>query len=142
MTKAYKENYNEWRQWPQVFFDIELFDDVHDWVMNRFGVQYPGKEEVVLVTKNPDHFRIAIKDPKVLDVTLLKFQCHLCPSEREQVVARKEEEAKLDAEIKTLMAEIQRKLKDSPSYENWIAGGPKEDALFSHNNGVWTHVEE
>lgn len=135
-------NIQDWRDWPQVLFDIDLFDDVHDWVMNRFGIQDPGKEEVVLVSKNSDHFRIAIKDYKVLDVTLLKFQCHLCPSEQEQDVTRKEEQTKLDAEIKILMTELQAKLKNSPSYDKYVKGAIKGDGLFSHNNGVWTNVEE
>ena len=133
---------NDWRKWPQVLFDIDLFDDVHDWVMNRFGHQYPGKEEVVLVSKNPDHFRIAIRDPKVLDVTLLKFTCELCSSEREREITRKDEQRKLDAEIARLTAEIQAKLVSSPLYEKYIKEAVKENVKFSYDNGVWTHVTE
>jgi len=143
MTKSYKEQYNEWRQWPQVRFDIDLFDEVHDWVMNRFGVQYPGKEEVVLVSKNPDHFRIAIKDPKILNVTLLKFTCEMCLCEYDQMKAHEAERASLDAEIKRLITEIQQKISvvGSP-YENYIKEAVKEDGLFSYDNGVWTNVKE
>ena len=134
-------NIQDWRDWPQVLFDIDLFDDVHEWVMNRFGIQDPGKEEVVLVSKNSDHFRIAIKDYKVLDVTLLKFKCDLCACEHEQIKTREIESAQIDAELKKLIAELQVKLQNSPSYDKYVKGA-KEDGLFSYSNGDWIHVKE
>lgn len=142
-TQAYKEQYTEWREWPQVRFDIDLFDDVGDWVMNRFGYQSPEEEEVVLVYKGADYFRVAIKDPKVLNVTLLKFNCDLCLTECEQEYHRKAEAEKIDAEIKRLMTEIQQKITvvGSP-YEKYIKEAIKEDGLFSYDNGVWTNVKE
>lgn len=133
-------NTDDWHEWPQINFDIDLFDDVQDWVANRFGDE---NKEVILVNKTANHFSIAIQDPKILGVALLKFSSgELSPNQIEIDKTQREMRELLDAEILKLTEELKQKVSQSTYYEQYIKETTNEDGLFSYNNGVWTNVEE
>ena len=131
----------DWKQWPQLEFDIDYFEDVQDWVVNRFG---DNTREVILVGKGTFDFRIAIRDPKILNFAILKFkESTLMGNELEQEIVREEIKKQTDIEIKKLLEELGEKLKHikMPSFEQ-VKNAARKDAFFSYNNGVWNNVEE
>lgn len=129
----------DWKQWPQLEFDIEYYDDVQDWVANRFG---DTDTDVILVGKGTYNFHIAIRDPKILNFAILKFrQCTIRPNEYEQEVIREEIAIATEKEIKRLLEELNTKLKDVPTFEQ-VRDAVKKDTFFSYDNGVWTNVKE
>lgn len=130
-------NTDDWHEWPQIQFDIDLYDDVSDWVINRFG---EDTKEVILTEKNGSYFYIAIQDPRVLDVALLKFTCSLHPCHTERMRLYNIEHAKIDAEIKRLTTELQKKITSTPILNNYVKEAAR-DVLLSYNDGVWTNVE-
>lgn len=65
---------NNWRTWPQVKFDIKLWSDVWKWL----DISDPN---IIIAFSNSIIFNIAIKDIKILELTLIKFNCELCCSE-------------------------------------------------------------
>ncbi len=131
----------DWKQWPQLEFDIDYFEDVQDWVVNRFG---DNTSEVILVGKGTYNFVIAIRDPKILNFAILKFkECTVRPNEYDQEIIREEVKKQTDIEIKKLIEELQVKLKNvkMPTFEQ-VKDAARKDAFFSYNNGVWNNVEE
>ena len=131
---------NDWRSWPQLEFDIEQFDDVQDWVVNRFGDE---TREVILVGKGRECFHIAIQDPKVLNVALLKFSdCILQGNEYEKREEAEQVRKTVDIEVKKLITELQQKLTSSPYYDKYVKEAAAGEGLFSFDNGVWTNVKE
>ena len=132
-------NDTDWKQWPQLEFEIEDYDDVQDWVVNRFGDE---DKDVVLVGKGTYNFHIAVRDPKILNFAILKFrQCTIRPNEYEQEVIREEIAIATEKEIKRLLEELNGKLKDLPTFEQ-VKNAVREDKFFSYENGVWTDVKE
>ena len=132
-------NDTDWKQWPQLEFEIEDYDDVQDWVVNRFGDE---DKDVVLVGKGTYNFHIAVRDPKILNFAILKFrQCTIKPNEYEQEVIREEIAIATEKEIKRLLEELNGKLKDLPTFEA-VKNAVREDRFFSYDNGVWTDVKE
>ena len=132
-------NDTDWKQWPQLEFEIEDYDDVQDWVVNRFGDE---DKDVVLVGKGTYNFHIAVRDPKILNFAILKFrQCTIRPNEYEQEVIREEIAIATEKEIKRLLEELNGKLKDLPTFEA-VKNAVREDRFFSYDNGVWTDVKE
>lgn len=128
----------DWKQWPQLEFDIDYFEDVQDWVVNRFG---DNTREVILVGKGTFDFRIAIRDPKILNFAILKFkESTLMGNELEQEIVREEIKKQTDRDIASLMKELKEKLDKLPSVQTTNAA--RKDAFFSYNNGVWNNVEE
>ena len=128
-----------WREWPQLEFDIEYFDDVQDWVINRFG-EYT--DDVVLAGKGSYNFHIAVKDPKIVNYVLLKFEnCRLQPNQVNKDIMAEEIRKQTDLEIKRLLEELSAKLKDLPTFEQ-VKDAVAEDTFFSYDNGVWTNVKE
>ena len=128
-----------WHEWPQLEFDIEQFDDVQDWVVNRFG---EDTTEVILVGKGTYNFHIAIRDLKIINLALLKFgDCILQPSQVNKDLIQEELRKQTDIEIKRLLEELGSKLKDIPTFEQ-IKDAVAEDTFFSYDNGVWTNVKE
>lgn len=131
----------DWHEWPQLEFDIEQFEDVQDWVINRFG---EDTTEVILVGKGTYNFHVAIKDPKIINYTLLKFTgCRLQPNQQNKDIIAEEIKKQTDADIKRLIEKVHAKLKDipQPSYEEWN-DAVSESVYFTNNNGVWTNVKE
>lgn len=129
----------DWKQWPQLEFEIEYYDDVRDWVANRFGDE---DKDVLLVGKGTYNFHIAVRDPKILNFAILKFrQCTIRPNEYEQEVIREEIAIATEKEIKRLLEELNGKIKDLPTFEA-VKNAVKEDRFFSYENGVWTDVKE
>ena len=132
-------NDTDWKQWPQLEFEIEDYDDVQDWVVNRFGEE---DKDVVLVGKGTYNFHIAVRDSKILNFAILKFrQCTIKPNEYEQEVIREEIAIATEKEIKRLLEELNGKLKDLPTFEA-VKNAVREDRFFSYDNGVWTDVKE
>lgn len=128
----------DWKQWPQLEFDIDYFDDVQDWVVNRFG---DNTREVILVGKGKFDFRIAIRDPKILNFAILKFrESKIIGNELEQEIVREEIKKQTDREMAILLAQLREKLDKLPSVQTVNAA--RKDAFFSYNNGVWNNVEE
>jgi hypothetical protein len=129
----------DWKQWPQLEFEIEYYDDVRDWVANRFGDE---DKDVLLVGKGTYNFHIAVRDPKILNFAILKFkECAVRPNEYEQEVIREEIAIATEKEIKRLLEELNGKIKDLPTFEA-VKNAVKEDRFFSYENGVWTDVKE
>jgi hypothetical protein len=129
----------KWRTWPQIEFDNDYFDDVADWVVNRFG---EDTTEVILVGKGKFNFHIAIRDPKVLNVALLKFEhCELQPSEERKDEIRVELDKAVDLEIKRLLEEVNKKLENTPTFER-VKEAVKQDAYFAYENGEWNNVKD
>ena len=128
-----------WHEWPQLEFDIEQFDDVQDWVVNRFG---DDTIEVVLAGKGSYNFHIAVRDPKIVNYALLKFsEARLQPNQVNKDIIQEEIRKQTDLEIKRLLEEIGQKIKDIPTFEQ-IKNAVAEDTFFSYDNGVWTNVKE
>ena len=130
-----------WHDWPQIEFDIEQFDDVQDWAVNRFGM---ATDEVVLIGRGTYNFHIAVKDPKIVNLVLLKFEgCRLQPNQVNKDLIQEELKKQTDLEIEKLLGELRDKLKDVhiPTFEQ-IEDAVRRDAYFSYNNGVWTNVKE
>ncbi len=129
----------DWHEWPQLEFDIEQFDDVQDWVVNRFG---EDTTEVVLAGKGSYNFHIAIKDPKIINLALLKFEgCKLQPNQVNKDILEEELRKQTDIEIKRLLKELGGKIQNIPTFEQ-VKNAVAEDTFFSYDNGVWTNVKE
>ncbi len=129
----------DWKQWPQLEFDIEYYEDVQDWVANRFG---DTDTDVILVGRGTYNFHIAVRDPKILNFAILKFkECTVRPNEYKQEVIREEIKIATENEIKRLLEELSGKLKDLPTFEQ-VKNAVAEDTFFSYDNGVWTNVKE
>ena len=123
----------------QLEFDIEEFDDVQDWVVNRFG---DDTCDVILAGKGSYNFHIAVRDPKVVNIALLKFEnCRLQPNQVNKDIIQEQIRKQTDLEIKRLLEEIGQKIKDIPTFEQ-IKNAVAEDTFFSYDNGVWTNVKE
>ncbi len=129
----------DWHEWPQLEFDIDQFDDVQDWVINRFG---EDTTEVILVGRGSYNFHIAVRDPKIINLALLKFgDCILQPNQVNKDLIQEELRKQTDLEIKRLLEELGAKMKNIPTFEQ-IKDAVAEDAFFSYNNGVWNNVKE
>ena len=129
----------DWHEWPQLEFDIEQFDDVQDWVINRFG---EDTNDVVLAGKGSYNFHIAIRDPKIINFVLLKFEdCKLQPNQTNKDIMQEELRKQTDLEIKRLLEELGDKIRNIPTFEQ-IKDAMAEDTFFSYEKGVWTNVKE
>ena len=128
-----------WHEWPQLEFDIEQFDDVQDWVVNRFG-EYT--DDVVLAGKGSYNFHIAVKDTKIINLALLKFEgARLQPNQINKDIMQEELRKQTDLEIKRLLEELGDKIRNIPTFEQ-IKDAVAEDTFFAYNKGVWTNVEK
>lgn len=128
----------DWHEWPQLEFDIDQFDDVQDWVVNRFG---EDTAEVILVDKGSYVFHIAIQDPKIVNYALLKFDsCTLQPNQVNKDILAEEIRKQTDLELKRLITAIRDKMGEPVFDYQEIAA--EEDTFFSYDNGVWTNVKE
>ena len=129
----------DWKSWPQLEFDIEYYDDVQDWVVNRFGDE---TDDIRLTRKGVYSFHIAVKESKILNFAILKFkECKVVPNEYEQERIREEIAIATENEIKRLLEELNGKIKDIPTFEQ-VRDAVREDSFFSYENGVWTNVKE
>ena len=128
-----------WQEWPQLEFDIEQFEEVQDWVVNRFG---DDTCDVVLAGKGSYNFHIAVRDPKIVNYTLLKFgEARLQPNQVNKDIIQEEIRKQTDLEIKRLLNELGDKIRELPTFEQ-IKDAVAEDTFFSYNKGVWTNVKE
>ena len=120
-----------WQEWPQLEFDIEQFEEVQDWVVNRFG---DDTCDVVLAGKGSYNFHIAVRDPKVVNIALLKFgEARLQPNQVNKDIIQEEIRKQTDLEIKRLLEELKGRLPNLPTFED-VKNAVAEDAFFSYDN--------
>lgn len=122
-----------WQEWPQVRIPNQYFDEMSNWV-----VQHKLEEVMVVAIKSITYFHVAIKDERLLTYSIVKWGGTIIPSDLEQRAREKEEHDRIEEELKEAITKLNAALEK----QDLVSREVKKRALFSHSNGVWTHVEE